>query len=118
MSMAQQYASYLERESHKAATPVKAEAMRQAANKLYELDREIARLHRFEQVVDEAISVDVDVVVPIRDYSKMSPKDCYEAGMLDGGMAVREAIRAALTATMQPPSVEVSPSKKELSHEH
>lgn len=40
MSMAQRYAGYLEREAHQAATPVKAEAMRQAANKLRELERE------------------------------------------------------------------------------
>lgn len=97
MSMAQQYASYLERESHKAATSVKAEAMRQAANKLYELDREVTRLRGVEQRMEEAISIDVDVVVPTRDYTLMTPKDCYEAGMIDGGMAVRNAIRAALT---------------------
>ena len=40
MSMAQRYAGYLEREAHHAATPVKAEVMRQAANKLRELERE------------------------------------------------------------------------------
>lgn len=44
MSIAQRYAGYLEREAHHAATPVKAEAMRQAANKLRELDRENAAL--------------------------------------------------------------------------
>lgn len=54
MSMAQQYASYLERESYKAATPVKAEAMRQAANKLYELDRET---HRLRGLLEEASAV-------------------------------------------------------------
>lgn len=44
MSMAQRYAGYLEREAHGAATPVKAEEMRQAANKLRELERENERL--------------------------------------------------------------------------
>lgn len=44
MSMAQRYAGYLEREAHKAETPVKAEAMRQAANKMRELERENERL--------------------------------------------------------------------------
>ena len=44
MSMAQRYAGYLERESCKATTPVKAEAMRQAANKMREIDQENARL--------------------------------------------------------------------------
>ena len=42
--MAQRYADYLDREAHHAATPVKAEAIRQAANKLRELERENAAL--------------------------------------------------------------------------
>lgn len=44
MSMAQRYAGYLEREAFKAATPVKAEAMRQAAGKMRELDKDNGEL--------------------------------------------------------------------------
>ncbi|MBU0752379.1 MAG: hypothetical protein KJ787_13985 [Gammaproteobacteria bacterium] len=44
MSMAQRYAGYLEREAFKAPTPVKAEAMRQAAWKLRELDKDNGEL--------------------------------------------------------------------------
>ena len=44
MSIAQRYAGFLDRESYSAATAVKGEAMRQAANKLRELDRENERL--------------------------------------------------------------------------
>lgn len=44
MSITQRYAGYLEREATNAATPVKAEAMRQAANKMRELERENVRL--------------------------------------------------------------------------
>ena len=44
MSMAQRYAGFLEREAINATTPVKAEAIRQAANKLLELDRENKQL--------------------------------------------------------------------------
>ena len=44
MSIAQRYAGFLQRESHSAATPVKGEAIRQAANKILELDQENARL--------------------------------------------------------------------------
>ncbi|MGR8931941.1 MAG: hypothetical protein ACU836_15010 [Gammaproteobacteria bacterium] len=40
MSIAQRYADYLEREAYQASTPVKAEAMRQAAKKMIELERE------------------------------------------------------------------------------
>ena len=52
MSMAQRYAGYLEREAHKAATPVKAEAMRQAANKLRELENENKKLRADEARLD------------------------------------------------------------------
>lgn len=44
MSIAQRYAGFLQRESHSAATPVKGEAIRQAANKMLELEKENARL--------------------------------------------------------------------------
>lgn len=44
MSFAQRYAGFLTRESHDAKTPVKGEAMRQAANKLLEIDQENIRL--------------------------------------------------------------------------
>lgn len=43
-----------------------------------------------------APSVDVDLQVPERDYTSMSPLDCYEAGMLDAAFRVREAIRDAI----------------------
>ena len=44
MSIAQRYAGFLTRESHDAKTPVKGEAMRQAAKKLLDYDQENARL--------------------------------------------------------------------------
>lgn len=44
MSIAQRYAGFLTRESHDAKTPVKSEAMRQAANKLLDYAAENARL--------------------------------------------------------------------------
>ena len=47
----------------------------------------------WKNAVLEAISCDVDVAVPTRDYESMSPLDCYEAGMLDGGVAVRKTIK-------------------------
>lgn len=44
MTMAHRYAGYLEREADQAATPVKTAAMRQAAQKLRDLERENAQL--------------------------------------------------------------------------
>lgn len=44
MSIAQRYAGFLQREAVNASTPVKGEAIRQAANKLLEIDQENHRL--------------------------------------------------------------------------
>lgn len=57
-------------------------------------------LTRINAVLLEAPTVDVDVVVPNRDYSAMTPKDCYEAGLLDGVHQAREAIKAATRAAL------------------
>jgi hypothetical protein len=55
MSMAQRYAGYLEREAFKAATPVKAEAMRQAAGKLRELDKDNGELRETVDYLSEGM---------------------------------------------------------------
>jgi hypothetical protein len=39
-------------------------------------------------------SLEVHLITPTRDYTTMSPLDCYEAALLDEAMAFREAIRA------------------------
>jgi hypothetical protein len=44
----------------------------------------------------DAAFVDVDISVQDRDYTSMTPKDCYEAGLLDGSYATREAIKQAM----------------------
>lgn len=57
-------------------------------------------LTRINAALLEAPTVDVAVVVPDRDYSAMTPKDCYEAGLLDGVHQAREAIKAATRAAL------------------
>ena len=57
-------------------------------------------LTRINAALLEAPTVDVEVVVPDRDYAKMTPKDCYEAGLLDGVHQAREAIKAATRAAL------------------
>jgi hypothetical protein len=39
-------------------------------------------------------SMEIEVVVPTRDYSSMTPLDCYEAALIDQAIAFRAAIRA------------------------
>lgn len=61
-------------------------------------------LTRINEALIAAPTVDIDVVVPDRDYSAMTPKDCYEAGLLDGVYQAREAIKAAARAALAAPS--------------
>lgn len=42
-----------------------------------------------------ALTADINITVPIRDYSEMSPLDCYELGMMDGVAALKTQINAA-----------------------
>lgn len=58
-------------------------------------------LARINAALIAAPTVDVDVVVPDRDYSTMTPRDCYEAGLLDGVYQAREAIKAAARAALE-----------------
>ena len=39
-------------------------------------------------------SLEIEVVVPDKDYSSMTPLDCYEAALMDQAIAFRAAIRA------------------------
>ena len=39
-------------------------------------------------------SLEVHMITPTRDYTTMSPLDCYEAALMDEAMAFRAAIRA------------------------
>ena len=58
---------------------------------------EIDRLRQQNAELVEALhsigSVDADMVVPHRVWDGMTPKDYYEAGLLDGAMAVRDAVK-------------------------
>lgn len=54
------------------------------------------------------ISMDVSVEVQQREYLQMTPLQCYEAGVIDAGTAVRKAIREALKKKYQPESGENS----------
>lgn len=60
-----------------------------------------AEIERINAALIEAPTVDIDVVVPDRDYATMTPKDCYEAGLLDGVYQAREAIKAAARAALE-----------------
>ena len=48
-----------------------------------------------------SLTADIKITVPIRDYSEMSPLDCYELGMMDGVAALKSQINAAIDAAMK-----------------
>jgi len=47
-----------------------------------------------------SLTDDINITVPFRDYSEMSPKDCYELGMMDGVAALKSQINAAIDAAI------------------
>jgi hypothetical protein len=57
---------------------------------------------RLRELLNTAPTVDVDLVVPHRDYTSMSPLDCYEAGMLDAALRVRQAIKQYIADGLSP----------------
>jgi hypothetical protein len=54
-------------------------------------------------------SLEVEVVVPTKDYSSMTPLDCYEAALMDQAIAFRAAIRAR--GQIKPKPETVSPAE-------
>jgi len=54
------------------------------------------RCQELKDMLIKCASLDANIVVPERDYATMNPKEIYEAGLMDGGMGVRDAIRTML----------------------
>lgn len=54
------------------------------------LDEEIERLRLTLHTIH---SVDADVIVPMRMWDSMTPLECYEEGLMNGAMAVRDAVK-------------------------
>jgi hypothetical protein len=75
---------------------------------------EIYAMQRFANLVAAAereacASLEVEVVVPPRDYHPMTPLDCYEAALMDQAIAFRAAIRAR--GQIKPKPETVSPAE-------
>jgi hypothetical protein len=54
--------------------------------------------------VIELISMDITIEVADRQYVNMTPLQCYEAGVVDTGTAVRKALRDAIQQKWNPPA--------------
>jgi hypothetical protein len=55
--------------------------------------------------VIELISMDISIEVQHREYVNMTPLQCYEAGVVDTGTAIRKALRDAIQNKWNPPEV-------------
>lgn len=60
-----------------------------------------AKREKEASAIVESLAADIHITVPVRDYSEMSPKDCYELGMMDGVAALKSQINAAIDAAMK-----------------
>jgi len=60
-----------------------------------------AKQEKEASAIIAALTADINITVPIRDYSEMSPLDCYELGMMDGVAALKSQINAAIDAAME-----------------
>ena len=71
---------------------------RDEADAMEEFLNTAARHEKEASAIINAMLADIHVTVPLRDYSEMSPKDCYELGMMDGVAALKAQINTAVAA--------------------
>ena len=76
-------------------------AARNEADAMDEFLGAASRHEKEASAIIKSLTADIHITVPIRDYSEMSPKDCYELGMMDGVAALKAQINAAIDAAIQ-----------------
>lgn len=75
-----------------------------AMNEADAMDEFLGAASRHEKeasAIINSLTADITIIVPFRDYTTMSPKDCYELGMMDGVAALKSQINAAIDAAMK-----------------
>jgi hypothetical protein len=60
-----------------------------------------AKREKEAAAIINSLTADINITVPFRDYTEMSPVDCYELGMMDGVAALKSQINAAIDAAMK-----------------
>ena len=76
-------------------------AARAEADAMDEFLGAASRHEKEAAAIIKSLTADIHITVPIRDYYEMSPKDCYELGMMDGVAALKAQINAAIDAAMK-----------------
>jgi hypothetical protein len=70
-------------------------------NEIHSQREEAAKeIKRLRDALREIGFVDATVIVGDHDASKMTPRDWYEAGLMIGAVAVRDAVKAAARAAL------------------
>lgn len=75
-------------------------AMREA-DAMEEFLGSAAKREKEASAIINAMTAEINIIVPIRNYTEMSPLDCYELGMMDGVAALKAQINAAIDAAMK-----------------
>ena len=88
------------KEALAAALEQRDKAMREA-DAMEEFLSAAAKQEKEASAIINSLTADIHITVPVRDYSEMSPKDCYELGMMDGVAALKSQINAAIDAAMK-----------------
>jgi hypothetical protein len=68
------------------------------ADALEEFLSAASRHEKEASAIINSLTADIYITVPLRDYSEMSPKDCYELGMMDSVAALKAQIYTAVDA--------------------
>ena len=83
-----------------AAQAQRDKAMREA-DAMEEFLSAAAKQEKEASAIIESLAANIHITVPLRDYTEMSPKDCYELGMMDGVAALKSQINAAIEAKLK-----------------
>ena len=59
-----------------------------------------AKREKEASTIIESLAADIHITLPFLNGTEMSPKDCYEQGMMDGVAALKSQINAAIDAAM------------------
>ena len=73
----------------------------EAADTMEEFLGAAARHEKQASAIINSVASDIAITTPFRDYSGMSPLDCYEAGLMDGVSALKKQINEAIDAALR-----------------
>ena len=92
---------FLALENELAAAQAQRDKAMREADAMEEFLSAAAKQEKEASAIIESLAANIHITVPLRDYTEMSPKDCYELGMMDGVAALKSQINAAIEAKLK-----------------